>query len=56
MPSVYSSEHSRSDAADLAQAVALGRTNSGYVNVVTKSGTNQLHGSGLFFLRDASPP
>lgn len=30
----------------------VGRTNSGYVNVVTKSGTNRFHGEGLYFNRN----
>jgi Carboxypeptidase regulatory-like domain/TonB dependent receptor len=32
----------------------LGRAGGGVVNVVTKSGTNQLHGSNFYFLRDSS--
>jgi hypothetical protein len=32
----------------------LGRSGGAVVNVVTKSGSNQLHGSGFYFLRDAS--
>lgn len=32
----------------------VGRTNSGYVNVVTKSGTNSLHGEGFYNNRNGS--
>jgi hypothetical protein len=32
----------------------LGRSGGAVVNVVTKSGSNQLHGSGFYFLRDGS--
>ncbi|HTZ94888.1 MAG TPA: TonB-dependent receptor [Terriglobales bacterium] len=32
----------------------LGRAGGAVVNVVTKSGSNQLHGSGFYFLRDSS--
>ncbi|HEX8815729.1 MAG TPA: TonB-dependent receptor [Terriglobales bacterium] len=32
----------------------LGRAGGAVVNVVTKSGSNQLHGSGFYFLRDAT--
>ena len=32
----------------------VGRTNSGYVNVVTKSGTNNLHGAGFYANRNGS--
>lgn len=30
----------------------FGKSTGGFVNVVTRSGTNQLHGSGFFFFRD----
>jgi hypothetical protein len=30
----------------------IGRTNSGFVNVVTKSGTNDKHGEGFYYVRD----
>ena len=32
----------------------IGRTNSGFVNVVTKSGSNAVHGEGFYFGRDKS--
>jgi Carboxypeptidase regulatory-like domain/TonB dependent receptor len=32
----------------------IGRSGGGVVNVVTKSGTNQLHGSGFYYIRDSS--
>ncbi len=32
----------------------LGRSGGGVVNVVTKSGTNQVHGSAFYYLRDSS--
>src|SRR5205807_538038 len=32
----------------------VGRTNSGFVNVVTKSGSNELHGEGFYYDRERS--
>ena len=36
-----------------AYGAELGRAGSAVVNVVTKSGTNQIHGSGFYYLRDS---
>jgi hypothetical protein len=35
-----------------AQDISTGLTGNGAVNIVTRSGGNQLHGSGLFYWRD----
>jgi hypothetical protein len=35
-----------------AYAAEFGRASGGVVNVLTKSGTNQLHGTGIWFFRD----